>query len=153
MANTDYTIEFTERDPADVLPASSAGQYRIFLDSTTGLLAAMDHLGVVVTIGGASSLAFTHNPVVLVGDSPYASTVRETVKVDPSGGAIQIDLPTAVGIAGQKIKVVNVTTDTTPITVLPNGIETINGGPSYILNTPNERVAVESDGTNWIVVG
>jgi len=149
MANTDYTIEFTERDPADVLPASGPEQYRLFINSLTGLLSTMDDSGVVTALVSG----FIHNPTVLVGDSPYTSVVRETVKVDPTGGAIQIDLPTAVGIAGRRIKVVNVTVDLTPITVTPDGIETINGFPDHVMNTPNERVAVESDGTNWIVVG
>lgn len=102
--------------------------------------------------GGSSSVAFFHGPVVTSAASPYSTIVRETVKVNPVGGVV-VTLPLAAGNSGQKVKVVNVTTDTTPITVNPQGAETIDGAGSYIMSTSRERVEVESDGSDWIVVG
>lgn len=151
MANTDFTIQFTERHPDDVSNAAGPGKYRIFWNSLTGLLAAKDYVGNVTTIGGDGTFNFLHNPIVTW--TPYTAAIRETVKIDPSGGAVILNLPTAVGQAGNRIKIINVTTDVTPITVTPFGGQLINGAPTYLMNTPRERLEVESDGTNWIVVG
>jgi len=132
--------------------ASAAGKKRLFLDTSDGQLKTKDSVGTVEAIAG-SVAPWTHNAIINNAASPYAATINETVKVDPSSGAVQVDLPTAAGIAGQLLKVINVTTDVTTITVNPVGLETIDGASSYMMNTPRERVWLESDGTNWLVVG
>lgn len=146
--STDSTYQLRRKVAASVSNAEDADQLRIFLDDATGLLAAKDSSGVVTPIGADG--AFIHNPVVTSAASPYAAVIRETVKVDPSGGPVQVDLPTAVGNAGRQIQVINVTTSTNPITSVPFGAQTVNGSPNYVMNTPRERVLLESDGSNWI---
>ena len=132
--------------------ASAAGKKRLFLDQSDGLVKTKDSAGTVDVLAG-SATPWIHNAVVTSGASPYAAVINETVKVDPSSGTVQVDLPSAAGIPGQLLKVINVTTDTTAITVNPVGLETIDGASSYVMSTPRERVWLESDGSNWIVVG
>lgn len=153
MPDTNSTFQLREKDPADVQDADSADQLRIFWNVLTGMLAAKDSAGVVSNIGGSGGVPFIHNAVVLTGVSPYLSVVRETVKVNPAGGVV-ITLPTAVGNTGQKVKVINVTVDVTPINVNTQGGQTVDGAASpHVMITPRERVVLESDGANWVIVG
>lgn len=149
---TDSTFQLRRKDPADISNAESADQWRIFLNDLTGLLSAKDVNGNVFTIGGAQSTAFIHNAIVTPAASPYAAAIRETVKVNPTAGPITINLPSAIGVAGLQVKVINFTLAVNPVTVAGTLGQTINGAATYVMNTPAERLTVESDGTNWIVV-
>jgi hypothetical protein len=146
----DSTWQLRRQAAAAVDNAESADQLRFFLDDATGLLAAKDNVGVVTIIGGSTAVAFIHNPVVITPMSPYAAVIQETVKVDPTLGPVIILLPTAVGNAGLRINVINVTPLPTPIDLTPFGGELIDGLPTFQLNTPNEKVTIESDGVNWV---
>lgn len=149
-------IEFPGEAQGDIPVASDANRKRMFLDQGDGTMKLKDQAGVVVPIT-SQPVPWTHNPIVTnppfsVG-APYTAAGQETVKVDPTGGAIRVNLPTAVGIPGVQIKIVSVTDAIGPpaITVFADGAETINGDPSRPILTPRERFTVESDGSNWIV--
>lgn len=71
--------------------------------------------------------------------------------VDGSGGSYDLDLPTAVGIAGKKIVIKRI--DNTPantVTVDAN-TETIDGANTYPLTTQWQSVSIISDGANWLI--
>ena len=59
-------------------------------------------------------------------------------------------LPTAASVAGKIVTVKNVGNDA--ITVVGNGVQTIDGASSYILYHRYESVTVASDGSNWIII-
>lgn len=61
-----------------------------------------------------------------------------------------INLPTAVGNAGQVFTFRNYDANTTTIT--PNGSETINGATTYTLNAAYAYVTIASDGANWMII-
>lgn len=146
-------VEFPEEMPGDIPVASAANKKRLFLDQTDGLFKTKDDAGTVEAIA-TLAIAWIHNANVQVGDSPYAATIQETVKVDADTGAIQVDLPTAIGSAGRQVKVVSLSDAVTPpvVTIATTGGQTINGDPTRTLTTPRQRVTVESDGSNWLVV-
>lgn len=153
---TDSTYQLRRKNPADVDAATASDQWRLYLDDLTGLLSAKDNFNNIIVVGGAQTIAFLQGAVITVADSPYLATTRETVKVDMESGAVTVQLPPAVGITGFQIKVVGVTDvdpPTNPVTILPDGAETINGNPSFQLTTTRESVLLESDGANWMVVG
>ena len=143
-------IEFEEKSAAALENATSATRKRLVLD-TDGTFKTKSDTGVIAPLAGV--IVRVHNAVVVFGASPYAASINETVKVDPSGGAITIDLPTAAGLAGQLIRVKNVTTVVTPITVDAFGSETIDGSLTFVMSSPGEDLAVESDGVNWMIMG
>lgn len=147
-------IEFPQEVAASVPVASSATRKRLFLDNADGSFKTKDSAGAVAPLSSIAVVAWTHNAVVNVGASPYAAALYETVKVDADTGAIQVNLPTAVGATGQQIKVVSLSDAVTPpvITVAAAGGQFINGVSTRTLTTPRERLTVESDGSNWLVV-
>jgi len=147
-------VEFQEETQAAIPVASSVIRKRLFLDTSDGFFKTKDSAGNVAPIA-TLALPWLHlNTGVVVGDSPYAAAAQETVKVDVNTGLITVQLPTAVGIAGNQIKVVSLSDTIGPntCTILPVGGQTINGDPSKTLTTPRERLTVESDGFNWLVV-
>jgi hypothetical protein len=76
-----------------------------------------------------------------------------TVLCDASGGAFTITLVTAVGRSG-KIQAVKKTDSTiNVVTVAGDGGETIDGAATYALEYEAEVVWVQSDGSNWRVIG
>ena len=68
-------------------------------------------------------------------------------------GAISIALPVP---SNRRVIVVtdkSGTANTNNVTILPNASETINGASSYVLNLAHASIMLQSDGTNWFVIG
>ncbi len=87
-------------------------------------------------------------------DSPYTALATKTViRADATSGAITINLPTAVGIAGREIHIfrTDIIASTNIITIDANSTETIDSNLTYRLY-PAEWVKLESDGANWQVI-
>jgi len=87
-------------------------------------------------------------------DSPYtALATTRIIRADATSGAITINLPTAVGIAGFTYKIyrTDIVASTNIITVDANSTETIDGSLTYRIY-PAEWIHLESDGANWQVI-
>ena len=146
-------IQFASEVAGSIPVASAPGKVRLFRDIADGLFKFKDNIGNITTLGGGGALVWVHRPVV-VGPGVITALIYETVKVDPTAGIVTVNLPTAVGVAGQQLKVVSLTDIIGPpvVNIVPLGLETINGDPSKSLTTPRERMTLESDGANWLVV-
>jgi len=86
--------------------------------------------------------------------SPYtALATTRVIRADATSGAITINLPTAVGIAGYEYHIfrTDVASSTNIITIDANSTETIDSNLTYRLY-PGEYVKIESDGANWQVL-
>lgn len=105
---------------------------------------------------GASGLSVTAPEgrwsVSAVQTGAYTAAAGELVRCDPTGGAFTVTLPTAVGIAGRKVLIKNVTSDTTTITIDGAGAETIDGAASVTITVGYGSVRLVSDGAGWMVV-
>lgn len=89
---------------------------------------------------------------VVFGDSPYTATsAKRILKVDTSGGAVQINLPAAAGVAGFEFTVVKVTADANAVTVDANGAELINDSLTQVLATQWTSLTFYSIGTGWVI--
>lgn len=87
--------------------------------------------------------------------SPYTALAYDyVIRADATSGAITINLPTAVGIAGKEYHIfrTDVAVSTNIITIDANSTETIDSSLTYRLY-PGEWVKIESDGANWQVIG
>jgi hypothetical protein len=78
----------------------------------------------------------------------YPATYDETVPCDPTGGGFTVTLPTAVGFAGRRVVVKNVTSSTNTITIGA----TIDGVASPTIAAAYGSMTVESDDANWMAV-
>jgi len=88
---------------------------------------------------------------VTFAQSPYAVLNTDRyLSIDPTGGAITINLPAYPGIV-QQIMFKNRTTSTTAITVNRAGSQTIEGATSLTMNTSKAAVTLtyNSATTDW----
>ena len=139
----------------DVFSVHSTGEIKLGTSrrvvlNDTGLTAGRTYTfpDISTTLVGQSEVAITS------ASSPY--TVLATtniIRADASGGAITINLPTAVGIAGKTYKILrtDIAASTNLITIDGSGTETIDGNLIHLLWTA-ESVLLESDGANWHVL-
>lgn len=104
--------------------------------------------------GTESSLQdIPNSSIVTDPSSPYS--VASGVNIifwSASGGAKQVDLPTAVGATGRIIEVIKTDTSFNAITIEPSGTETIGGVSNTTLNTQGERLRFISDNANWQII-
>lgn len=83
---------------------------------------------------------------------PYAATVYDgTISSNGNG---TINLPSAAAVLGGKIFTIknSATAGNPTLTVDPNGSETVDGLATWPL-LKGQFVTIQSDGTNWIVIG
>ena len=89
-----------------------------------------------------------------VDGATYSATTYDTMYiVTTTGGAVEIDLPTAASQAGKTIDVLAKTGATNTVTVDPNGSETINGSATSrtLTGTDYQNLTLVSDGSNWVI--
>ena len=93
----------------------------------------------------------TSSPVtqIVFADSPYTASWGEDLEVDTNGGAVIINLPSAVNSNGRKIVITQVSITADPdITITPNGAETINGLTTDTITSQWTSYIYKSNGTN-----
>jgi len=100
-----------------------------------------------LTINGKEIAPFT-DAGVKVG--AYNAVIDDLVRVDPSGGAFIVTLPTAAGLAMRAITVKEVAGSATAVTINTTGIETIDGAASDSIAAAYGAATYVSDGTNWM---
>lgn len=90
--------------------------------------------------------------VTAIQTGAYAAAIGELVRCNPSAGGFTVTLPSAAGLASQKVGIKNVTSSQNRLTIQTTGGETLDGG---VTTNFWERgwVYVEyvSDGTNWML--
>src|SRR5690606_24289335 len=64
-----------------------------------------------------------------------------------------VSLPSAATVPGQIFAVKKIGNNAHTVTLDPNGSETIDGATTYVLYVVGDYVVIQSDGTNWRVVG
>lgn len=86
-------------------------------------------------------------------DTGYIASVADyTILGDAVGGAVVLNLPTAVGISGKIYNFKKVDATGNAVTVTPNGAETIDGAPNKALAVQWASVTLQSDGANWLIL-
>jgi hypothetical protein len=76
-----------------------------------------------------------------------------TILGDATSAAFTLTLPTAVGIAGRIYTLKKIDSSVNAVTIDGNGAETIDGEATYSLSTQWKYVSIQSDGSNWVIIG
>ena len=88
-----------------------------------------------------------------LSSSSTVNPLDELILVDCSGGAVTLTLETAVGCDGRKHTFKKIDSSTNAMTIDGAGSETIDGTATLSTNVEGVSFAIESDGTNWRVIG
>lgn len=70
-----------------------------------------------------------------------------------SGAGITITLPTAVGITGKPYRIKKIDSGVGPVVIATTSSQNIDGQTTYVLANQNQYVKVESNGTDWDIIG
>lgn len=93
----------------------------------------------------ASDTAQTSNYTALITD--------EYIRCDASSAAFTVTLYAAASNAGRRLTIIKTDSSSNQVTIDPNASETINGAATFKLNSQNESVTLECNGTNWQIAG
>jgi hypothetical protein len=96
-----------------------------------------------ISAGGVTSISSTTSISHIAGEHYYL--------VSTSGGAVTINLPTAVGNKAI-FNFVKVTGDASVVTIDGNSSETINGAATKALGSQYSKVRIVSNNSNWIEI-
>lgn len=86
--------------------------------------------------------------VVQVKSANYTVDVEDDL-IKITSGTWTLTLFTAVGNDGKALDIVNAGSG--PVTIDPNGAQTIDGASTYLL-PGSQGVRIRSDGANWVIV-
>lgn len=158
------------------VPGTNAIQYVTYSDNdTTGVTAPA--AGMFNESAGSGSLAYMNyircfnNTGVLAGDSfsttinvyqwsntgfsmPYRYWTLEggQIKVDATSGNKTLQLPSAVNMAGWTVTIYKSDSSGNTVTISTSNSETINGASTKVLSAQWQRLTVQSNGANWVIV-
>jgi lysophospholipase L1-like esterase len=93
-------------------------------------------------------------PATTVKKTTYTLNINDrSVLADASGAVFTVTLPTAVGVAGREYTIKKIDSSANVVTVATTSSQTIDGSTTYALSAQWKYVRVQSDGTNWLVIG
>lgn len=127
----------------------------------TTALALLDFVGI-----GVTATAVGDNVTVTIPGTYYPidptphiidytlSATDGTTLFDASGGNVIATLPTAIGIAGRIYIIKKVDSTDNSVIINTTAAQTIDGAASGVttLINQNEKIHVQSDGSNWVVL-
>lgn len=131
------------------------GSWKYILKTSGGsTVVTEDNIPGAVTIPSAT-FAQPETPVLTkaVSYGITTSDLGKLIKGDPTGGDIVFTLPSAVSAGDGATLWVQHTGTAGKITVVPTGVQTIDGGASVILLRPRSWFRLTSDGANWSAEG
>lgn len=132
----------------DVSTAAAVAVGTANAEGSASSLSRSDH---VHALGAAAAKA----TITAIKTSGYTAAIDELVRVDSSGGAVTITLPTAVGNDGRRVTVKKIDAGTTNnVTLDGAGAETIDGTATVdivALTEPSGVRRLISDGAGWLV--
>lgn len=131
-------IVYTDADSMEVTTAGTAGQ--------------------ILQSNGSSAPTFV-NPSTVSSQFAYRSvTTTDTATtadytLSLSGASFTQNLFTAVGNTGKILEIIHNGTSLSQVyTVDANGAQTIDGTTTYLLYTNGEKIKIQSDGANWLLL-
>lgn len=103
--------------------------------------------------GGGGSAADTVQTFSSNSAVGFSGGTNSLVLATAGVSGITLSLVTAVGVAGQTLRIKKVDSAVGTVTIGTSSAQTIDGASTYVLTNFNQYVLLESDGSNWQIVG
>lgn len=111
-----------------------------------------DDVRVVVFDSNLGIIQQVNKVAVTDPTTPYVPVNGDVVIWDCTAENKVLNLPQASLSPSYEVNVKKIDATANILTVNPNGVETIDGDTSLILNTQNESVTIFSNGVNWFII-
>lgn len=98
------------------------------------------------TPGGGSGSLMNVRTITM---TDTATPLDDIILVDASGGPVTVNLPAAATLKGKPYQIKKIDSSLNPVTIDPNGAETIDGLVTVGIAFQNSAIVPTSDGTNW----
>jgi hypothetical protein len=100
------------------------------------------------------STAFRAEQVIYktINSSTYLDSLDDVIFADCSSNNIDLNLPTASGIGGKKITIKRKSIGNYSLTILPSGLEQIDGTNMFSIPYANQSITLISDNSDWFVI-
>jgi len=85
-------------------------------------------------------------------DSPHTLADEYSVVCDATSNVIVVNLPVAASSTGKVYIIKKIDASANTVTITPNGVETIEGGATYVLTAQYQVAHVVCDGIEWWVL-
>jgi hypothetical protein len=116
-------------------------------------LAVVDYLGKGTFTGLKTNGVLEHKVKSIVfADSPYTAAGETVILSDATNGNIVVNLPTAASAIDRTYHIKKIDASANTITVTPNGVETIDGAATYVINVQYNSIQIVSDGSQWFII-
>ncbi|MCI0329876.1 MAG: hypothetical protein L0196_02835 [candidate division Zixibacteria bacterium] len=126
---------------------SAAPANGLLVEGNVGIGTASPVSGTRLTVNGGIATAITTvSGTLTLGDA------HSMVLCDAAGGAITVNLPTAVGRNGRQYTIKKIDGSGNAVTIDPAGGESIDFFATYTLSTTMKYVTIVSNGSHWFVV-
>lgn len=104
--------------------------------------------------GGTTSINFADSVQFVSANQTlsFLGAFNTLVNATAGAGGITLTLPSAVGLAGQTMRIVMVDTGVGGVNINTTAGQTISGRANYALSNQWQYVQVESNNANWIIV-
>jgi hypothetical protein len=103
-----------------------------------------------------SPVPMTNTMTTAVSIKTIAATLTpadSTIFANAGAGAFTITLPSATAIAGRIYTIKKVDNGSNAVTIGTTSSQTIDSAATYVLLAANKYITVQSDGTNWYIIG
>ncbi len=130
--------------------------YEAFLNVHTAieaLLTAFDDIdtGYAATVNWLEAYVLARKSIITIFANYTILTTNGTILIDSTSGDVVASLPSAVGVLGTRF-VIKHSVAGNLASVLPFGVETIDGETGTFDLYPDESIVVQSDGANWSII-
>jgi hypothetical protein len=140
-------------------PITSTGDLIIGNGTNSATRLAIGTSGYVLTSNGttatwSASSGGGGNPSVVSKTTTYTITTSDsTVLCDATSAAFTVTLPTAVSVSGKTYTVKKIDSSTNAITIATTSSQTIDTISTQTLGIQNAWLVMQSDGSNWQIIG
>lgn len=140
-----------------------SGNFALTLTLTNVTSVTLPTSGTLATLAGAETLASktlttpilngVRNATAASKTGTYAAlTTDYFVPCNAGSGGFTVSLPAASGNTGLTYVIKKTDSSFNAVTIDPNGSETIDGQTTTTLNTQNEALTIQCDGSNWQII-
>ena len=107
---------------------------------------------VLTVVGGLPQWETLPTPTVLAVSTNITASSATTHIIDASSGPLTIALPAATVKQDAYYNFKKIDSTANPITIIPDGLDTIDGNPNIVIEYKNSAIDLVSNGYAWYII-